>query len=97
MNKICCVYKLTNTVTGKFYIGSTLNFYARMKYHHYSHDRNPNKELGADINTDGIHLELKFWKNAPKKMYVPVSVFTLNCLTPLRMGTTLLRQQHIKI
>lgn len=53
MNKICCVYKLTNTVTGKFYIGSTLNFYARMKYHHYSHDRNPNKELGADIEKYG--------------------------------------------
>ena len=49
MNKICCVYKLTNTVTGKFYIGSTYNLKARMKYHRYSHDHNPNKELGADI------------------------------------------------
>ena len=33
MEKICCVYKLTNTVTGKFYIGSTVNLNARMKYH----------------------------------------------------------------
>lgn len=49
MNKICCVYKLTNTVTGKFYIGSTYNLKSRMKYHRYSYDRNPNKELGADI------------------------------------------------
>lgn len=49
MNKICCVYKLTNTVTGKFYIGSTYNLKARMKYHRYSYDRNPNKELGTDI------------------------------------------------
>lgn len=49
MNKICCVYKLTNTVTGKFYIGSTYNLKARMKYHRYSYDRNPNKYLGADI------------------------------------------------
>ena len=49
MEKICCVYKLTNTVTGKFYVGSTFNLKARMKYHRYSHDRNPNKELGGDI------------------------------------------------
>lgn len=49
MEKICCVYKLTNTVTGKIYIGSTYNLKARMKYHRYSYDRNPNKELGADI------------------------------------------------
>ena len=53
MEKICCVYKLTNTVTGKFYIGSTFNFKARMKYHHYSYDRNPNKELGNDIRKYG--------------------------------------------
>ena len=53
MEKICCVYKLTNIVTGKFYIGSTFNFYNRMKYHHYSHMRNPNKELGSDIEKYG--------------------------------------------
>lgn len=53
MGKICCVYKLTNTVTGRFYIGSTVNFKARMKYHHYSHTRNPNKELGGDIEKYG--------------------------------------------
>lgn len=53
MEKICCVYKLTNKATGKFYIGSTLNFKARMKYHHYSHDRNPNRELGGDIEKYG--------------------------------------------
>lgn len=49
MAKICCVYKLTNTVTGKFYIGSTVNFASRMHYHKNSHDKNPNKELGSDI------------------------------------------------
>ena len=55
MEKICCVYKLTNTITGKFYIGSTHNLKARMKYHRYSHDRNPNKELGTDIEKYGWH------------------------------------------
>jgi group I intron endonuclease len=49
MKTICCVYKLTNTVTGKFYVGSTYNLKSRMKYHRYSHDRNPNKALGGDI------------------------------------------------
>ena len=53
MDKICCVYKLTNTQTGKFYIGSTFNFYSRMKYHRYSHSKNPNKVLGADIEKYG--------------------------------------------
>lgn len=53
MDKICCVYKLTNTITGKFYIGSTYNLKARMKYHRYSHQRNPNKELGSDIERYG--------------------------------------------
>lgn len=53
MEKICCVYKLTNTVTGKFYIGSTVNFHSRMKYHQHSHNRNPNKELGHDIDEYG--------------------------------------------
>ena len=53
MEKICCVYKLTNTVTGKFYIGSTVNLKARMKYHRYSHQLNPNKELGGDIERYG--------------------------------------------
>lgn len=53
MQKICCVYKLTNTVTGKFYVGSTFNLHSRMKYHRYSHNRNPNKELGADIEKYG--------------------------------------------
>jgi len=49
METICCVYKLTNTITGKFYVGSTYNLKSRMKYHRYSADRNPNKELGGDI------------------------------------------------
>lgn len=49
MEKICCVYKLTNTVTGKFYVGSTFNLHSRMKYHRYSHKKNPNKALGSDI------------------------------------------------
>lgn len=53
MDKICCVYKLTNTATGRFYVGSTFNLKARMKYHRYSHNRNPNKELGADIEKFG--------------------------------------------
>lgn len=53
MEKICCVYKLTNTVTGRFYVGSTINFHSRIKYHHFSHQHNPNKELGADIEKFG--------------------------------------------
>lgn len=53
MEKICCVYKLTNTQTGRFYIGSTLNFNSRMKYHHYSYNKNPNRELGDDIEKYG--------------------------------------------
>ena len=53
MKKIVCVYKLTNTVTGKFYIGSTLNFKARMKYHRYSYSRNANADLGTDIGKYG--------------------------------------------
>lgn len=53
MDKICCVYKLTNTLTGCFYVGSTFNLKSRLKYHRYSHDRNPNRALGADIEKYG--------------------------------------------
>ena len=53
MGKICCVYRLTNTITGRFYIGSTINFKSRMKYHRYNYLRNPNKELGGDIERYG--------------------------------------------
>ena len=49
MSKIVCVYKLTNTITGKFYIGSTINFKARMKYHKYSYSHNANSDLAADL------------------------------------------------
>ena len=53
MEKICCVYKLTNTVTGKFYVGSTFNLHSRITYHRFSHQRNPNKERGDDIEKYG--------------------------------------------
>ena len=53
MENICCVYKLTNTVTGKFYVGSTYNFKARMKHHRYSYRQNANKDLGGDIEKYG--------------------------------------------
>lgn len=33
MNKIKCIYSITNTVTGKMYIGSTLDYKTRMKTH----------------------------------------------------------------
>ena len=50
---ICCVYKLTNTITGKFYIGSTVNYHSRMKYHRYSYRKNANRDLGGDIEKYG--------------------------------------------
>ena len=49
MNNICCVYKLTNKITGEFYIGSTFSLKSRLKYHRYNYSNNPNKRLGAAI------------------------------------------------
>lgn len=53
MEIICCVYKLTNTITGKFYIGSTKNFKSRMKHHRFNYRRNANRDLGGDIEKYG--------------------------------------------
>lgn len=53
MKNICCVYKLTNTVNGKFYVGSTVNLKSRLKYHRYNYRNNPNKKLGKAIEEYG--------------------------------------------
>lgn len=34
-----CIYKLTNTINGKIYIGKTVNFKARMKQHKHSFNK----------------------------------------------------------
>ena len=33
MDKIVCIYKITNTITGDFYIGQTRDFETRIKAH----------------------------------------------------------------
>lgn len=61
MKNTCCVYKLTNKITGQFYVGSTFNLKSRMKYHRYNFRNNPNKELGkaiAEYGWDNFTVEV---------------------------------------
>ena len=53
LKNICGIYKITNTITNNFYIGSTVNFYNRFKKHR--HSLNNNKH-------ENIHLQRAFNK-----------------------------------
>ncbi len=57
MDKIVCIYKITNTVTGDFYIGQTIDFKQRIK----CHKNNPPPKMREDIQKygwDAFHAEI---------------------------------------
>ena len=56
MNKISAVYKITNTVTGDFYVGSSKNVKSRWTSHKCPSvwNRYPNKQLYLDMNKYGL-------------------------------------------
>ena len=56
MEKICGIYKITNTVTGDFYIGSSKDVKHRLAVHkcHSTWKNYPNKQLYQDINKYGV-------------------------------------------
>ena len=54
--KICGVYKITNTITGDFYIGSSKNVKSRWESHKWPSmwKQNPNKQLYQDMQKYGV-------------------------------------------
>ena len=56
MNKISAVYKITNTITGDFYIGSSNNVERRWKEHKYPSiwKRYPNSQLYLNMRKYGV-------------------------------------------
>lgn len=56
MEKISAVYKIVNTVTGDFYVGSSKNVMRRWGEHKrpYEWERNPNKPLYQDMKKYGV-------------------------------------------
>ena len=56
MNKIIGVYKITNTVTNDFYIGSSKNIKSRWAVHkcQSTWKNNPNKQLYQDMRKYGV-------------------------------------------
>ena len=56
MNKICAVYKITNTITGDFYIGSSKNVKNRWVKHKCPSRWNecPNNPMYLDMQKYGI-------------------------------------------
>ena len=56
MQKICGIYKITNTVTGDFYIGSSKNVKRRWAAHKWSSTWNkcPNNPLYKDMQKYGL-------------------------------------------
>ena len=49
MDKIVCIYKITNTVTGDFYIGQTIDFHERQ----LQHKREPQPKMREDVEKYG--------------------------------------------
>ena len=56
MNKISGVYRITNTITGDFYIGSSKNVRRRLASHKWPSvwKNNPNKQLYQDFQKYGV-------------------------------------------
>ena len=56
MNKICCIYKITNTITNDFYIGSSKNIKSRWVYHKCpsAWNRYTNNQLYQDMQKFGV-------------------------------------------
>lgn len=57
MNKICGIYKITNTITGDFYIGSSKDVKERWACHkcQSTWNDNPNKKLYQDMKKYGLN------------------------------------------
>ena len=57
MNKICAVYKITNTITGDFYIGSSKDVKKRWAEHKCQSKWNeqPNSQLYKDMKKYGLN------------------------------------------
>ena len=67
MNKICAVYKITNTITGDFYIGSSKNVKNRWMSHKKPSTWNkcPNNQLYLDMQKYGVDkFELQILEEA---------------------------------
>ena len=67
MNKICAVYKITNTITGDFYIGSSKNIKNRWMSHKKPSTWNkcPNNQLYLDMQKYGVDkFELQILEEA---------------------------------
>ena len=56
MQKICGIYKITNTITGDFYIGSSKNVKQRLAQHKCPSrwNDNPNNQMYLDMKKYGI-------------------------------------------
>lgn len=56
MEKICGIYKITNTITGDFYIGSSKDVRKRWAHHKWPSTWNkyPNKQLYHDMKKYGV-------------------------------------------
>ena len=56
MEKICGIYKITNTITGDFYIGSSKNVKRRWSSHKWPSvwKKHPNKQLYKDMIKYGV-------------------------------------------
>ena len=56
MQKICGIYKITNTITGDFYIGSSKDIKRRWESHKWSSTwkKYPNKQLYQDMQKYGV-------------------------------------------
>lgn len=79
------IYKITNIVNNKFYIGSTYCFLAR-KNHHFNrlfHNKHPNKYLQSSYNKYGINnFKFEILTKCPKEYNIKMEQWFIDNMKP---------------
>ena len=65
---ICGIYKITNEINGKFYIGQAEDIYHRFRTHFWAHGDHHNSAIDAAIHKYGLeNFKLDILEECPKE------------------------------
>lgn len=64
---ICGIYKITNKINGKFYIGQAIDIYSRFQRHYWVHGVHHNSAIDLAINKYGLeNFEIEILEECPE-------------------------------